>query len=105
LDEDIIEALIGDHPSRLSRGIHRVSWSGTGQDVPLSQFLTEDVVLLVALCHDRVATPHVQLRALMAFNTEYPGTTGAGPLGYHKSIDALVEHLRQCTIPISKKLV
>jgi hypothetical protein len=108
LDEDIIEALVGDHPSRLSRGIHRVLWSGTGQDVPLSQFLTEDVLLLVTPCHSRVATPHRQLKAIMSSNTEDspPGTTGAGPLGYHRLIDELVERLRHCPLTggLSKKL-
>jgi len=58
LDEKIVEVLVGDHPSRLSRGLRRALWGDAGQDVPLSNFVTGDVQLLVAPRNGRVATPH-----------------------------------------------
>jgi hypothetical protein len=96
VDESIIETLVGDRPLRLNRALHRVSWGGTGQDVPLSHFMKDDVQLLITPCHGRVITPHTRIKGLMS--------STLSPLGYHRSIDGLVERLRQCTLPISKKL-
>jgi hypothetical protein len=95
LDESIIKVLIGDHPSRLGRGLRRVLWGGTGQDVPLSQFRTEDVQFLVAPCHGRVPTPHGHLREIIS--------STPSPLRYHRSVDGLVERLRRCTLSLSNK--
>jgi hypothetical protein len=53
---------------------------------------------------DRVATPQVQLRALMASMPTLVHPRVVGPLGYHRSVDALVERLRQCTLALSNKL-
>jgi hypothetical protein len=95
LDEYIVEVLSGDHPARVGRLLHRVAWGSCEQDTPLSQFLLGDVDHLVLPSPGRVATPRRQLKDLMCSFIEHPDPIG--PLGYYRSIDALVARLRQCT--------
>jgi hypothetical protein len=93
LDEKIVDTLVGDHPLRLGRCLHRVPWGGVGQDTPMLQFLTNDTNLLVTPCRGRVHTPHTRLRELIS--------STPSPLGYHRSIDGLVERLRHRTMRMS----
>jgi hypothetical protein len=86
VDELIIETLVGDHPARLGRALHRVAWGGIGQDVPLSHFLKDGFQLLITPCKGRVTTAHTRIKESMS--------STLSPFGYHRSIDGLVERLR-----------